>query len=231
MVNISRRFLNFRVCVMKDMKHAIYFNGVFNPNNPSNQAMCLTYDEHEGIRFNYSGKNIKIVSEQDLEQNLSIDGLMTDVSYLKENVISIKGNLLSEVEALLSTQLLNVLEYTAFEVFAHDHDIHVGETIPRIGKYYDGKNDVTTPLQIQYGLLDKTKNLSNSGVDSNISNSSEAVIPSGMTERFVVWTLAENKRQYVDWGDGTLEYKNSVFDNHVLFEHTYTEPGNYIIKV
>lgn len=95
---------------MKNMKHAIYFNGVFNPANPSNEAICLTYDEDEGIRFNHSGKNLKLVSEQDLQQNLTIKGLFDEIASLKKEIITIKANAnggIYETDEMITVTIIN----------------------------------------------------------------------------------------------------------------------------
>lgn len=96
------------------MKKAIYLNQEFNPQNPSKYAVCLTYDEIDGLQLVNDRKQISISTATDTEQNNKIDTLILKVNELEET-ISIKAE--EPVNQFDDTY------YSAFEVMPNKVEI------------------------------------------------------------------------------------------------------------
>lgn len=113
---------------------------------------------------------------------------------------------------LSDIQLLNLIDYTAFEVYAHDTDIPSGLlTTPHLN--YIGKE----------------------------GDELARAIPASMIETFSIRSQTSQEKQdvIVDWGDGEfIELRNVVPNNlddgaefRYTISHTYKNTGTYIIKI
>lgn len=123
----------------------------------------------------------------------------------------------------------NSVEYTAFEVYAHDTEIPFGycEELGGTIEYY------------------KPTTSSKTGVTKHPADVTG--IPPQMTHKFLIRgnTPQNDQDVIVDWGDGTIDdlktivptslvddrYKSSSYTIVYGMSHTYQKPGKYIVKV
>ena len=151
-------------------------------------------------------KNISEISTPPVGYGyIFVDAADNKLKVKKHNTIVEYTNTLDDI------QLLDLSNYTAFEVYAHDTDIPSGKlTTPHLN--YIGKE----------------------------GDSLSTLVPASMIETFAIRSESKQEEQdvIVDWGDSTfIELKNVVpnvlvgGEYRYTISHTYEKTGTYKIKI
>ena len=93
-------------------KKAIYFNQEFNTENPPKYAVCLTYDDVNGLQIVDDRKHILISTSTDINQNADIKILTNKINKIEE-IITINDEKNQEVE---KQPEYDINYFSAFEV-------------------------------------------------------------------------------------------------------------------
>lgn len=136
--------------------------------------------------------------------NLSINSINNRLNSLNQTVTEV-NNKVYRNETYLSAKLLNMFDYTAFEVFAHDYVIPSGEVCNELGGLiaYEIPSSLTEEFIIY---------------SSSILNPQEVVVDFG-------------DGVAIDLVDITTNPTKTTYGYQYLISHTYESNGKYIIKV